>query len=149
MKPLEASSKLQRAKGATRNFTPLFQKAKHAPQHEPENNRLRFQPLKSNFLMSLSQEGQGSYSGVSSPQETEKLTGENIKFLPGQSTGHRMMVTKASSGDGDDLSDSGLEYGKRFLPPLWVDLQEEIEAHISEITTKSNPSQADLCQWWS
>ena len=71
------------------------------------------------------------------------------KFLPGQSTGHRMMVTKASSGDGDDLSDSGLEYGKRFLPPLWVDLQEEIEAHISEITTKSNPSQADLCQWWS
>ena len=26
-----------------------------------------------------------------------------------------MMVTKASSGDGDDLSDSGLEYGKRFL----------------------------------
>jgi len=72
--------------------------------------------------MSLSQEGQGSYSGVSSPQETEKLTGENIKFLPGQSSGHKMMVTKASSGDGDDLSDSGLEYGKRFLPPLWVDL---------------------------
>ena len=47
------------------------------------------------------------------------------------------MVTKASSGDGDDLSDSGLEYGKRFLPPLWVDLQEEIEAHISEISSKS------------
>jgi hypothetical protein len=47
-----------------------------------------------------------------------------------------MMNTKASSGDGDDSSDGGsvIEYGKRFLPPLWVDIQEEIEAHISEIS---------------
>ena len=44
------------------------------------------------------------------------------------------MSTKASSND-----DSGgsIEYGKRFLPPLWVDIQEEIEHHIDEITTKS------------
>lgn len=77
---------------------------------------------------------QQSYSGVSSPQETEKLTGETVKFLPG----HRMMATKAS--EGDDLSEGSMDYGKRFLPPLWVDLQEEIEHHIGDITTKSKNS---------
>lgn len=41
------------------------------------------------------------------------------------------MSTKASS------EDSSIEYGKRFLPPLWVDVQEEIERHIEEINLKS------------
>jgi hypothetical protein len=41
------------------------------------------------------------------------------------------MSTKASS------EDSSIEYSKRFLPPLWVDIQEEIEKHIEDITTKS------------
>ena len=37
------------------------------------------------------------------------------------------MSTKASSDE------STIEYGKRFLPPAWVDIQEEIERHIEEI----------------
>lgn len=57
----------------------------------------------------------GTYSGVTSPQETEKLTGDNVKLLPKMA-----MSTKASS-NGDDSGNS-IEYGKRFLPPLWVDL---------------------------
>ena len=35
------------------------------------------------------------------------------------------MNTKASSND-----DSSIEYGKQFLPPAWVDIQEEIEGHL-------------------
>lgn len=50
---------------------------------------------------------------------------DNVKLLP--------MSTKASSND-----ESVIEYGKRFLPPLWVDIQEEIDRHIDEITGKSN-----------
>jgi hypothetical protein len=43
------------------------------------------------------------------------------------------MSTKASSEDS-----SIIEYAKRsFLPPVWVDLQEEIERHIEDIHTKS------------
>ena len=42
------------------------------------------------------------------------------------------MSTKASS------EDSSIEYGKRFLPPLWVDIQEDIETHMKEIDSKSN-----------
>lgn len=41
------------------------------------------------------------------------------------------MTTKASSDD------SSIEYGKRFLPPVWVDIQEEIERHLDEINSKS------------
>ena len=73
----------------------------------------RFRPLKSNFLVSGNSaplnisDGSGSYSGLSSPQENEKVS-DNVKLLP--------MSTKASS------EDSSIEYGKRFLPPLWVDI---------------------------
>jgi hypothetical protein len=63
------------------------------------------------------------YTGVSSPQETM----DNQKLL------YKPMSTKASSND-----ESVVEYGKRFLPPLWVDIQEEIERHIDEIGSKSN-----------
>lgn len=41
------------------------------------------------------------------------------------------MSTKASS------EDSSIEYGKRFLPPIWVDIQEDIERNLEEITHKS------------
>lgn len=41
------------------------------------------------------------------------------------------MSTKASS------EDSSIEYGRRFLPPIWVDIYEEIERHIEEINSKS------------
>ena len=67
----------------------------------------------------------GTYSGVTSPQETTKLTGgdlsssikqENIKLLGGS---HIHMSTRASSNTDD--SGGSVEYGKRFLPPLWVD----------------------------
>lgn len=44
------------------------------------------------------------------------------------------MSTKASSNDNDSI----IDYGKRFLPPVWVDTQEEIEHHIEEITKKMN-----------
>ena len=64
----------------------------------------------------------GTYSGISSPSEIEKGS-DNVKLLP--------MSTKASS------EESSIEYGKRFLPPLWVDIQEEIERHIEEIEKKS------------
>ncbi len=43
------------------------------------------------------------------------------------------MSTKASS---DDSGSTSIEYARRFLPPLWVDIQEEIERHIDEITQK-------------
>lgn len=65
-----------------------------------------------------------TYSGVTSPIET--IEKDHVKLLP--------MTTKASSNDD---TGSVIEYGKRFLPPLWVDIQEEIERHIDEITTKS------------
>lgn len=42
------------------------------------------------------------------------------------------MSTKASSEE----STTSIEYARRFLPPLWVDIQEEIERHIEEITHK-------------
>ena len=65
----------------------------------------------------------GTYSGVTSPQETELLTGsvskgkqENLKLL----AGHMHMSTRASSNTDD--SAGSIEYGKRFLPPQWVDI---------------------------
>lgn len=63
---------------------------------------------------------------------------DNVKLLP--------MSTKASS------EDSSIEYGKRFLPPIWVDIQEEIERHIEEIDSKSKiPSSViiSFMQWVS
>jgi hypothetical protein len=38
------------------------------------------------------------------------------------------MSTKASSED-----NTSVEYGKKYLPPLWVDIQEDIERHLEEI----------------
>lgn len=110
MKSLE-QSKLARAKGATRNLTAQFLKAKLGPGDD--DARSRFQPLKSSL-----------FSGVSSPQESVT---ETVKLV---------MPTKASDGDSDD-------YGKRFLPPLWVDLQEEIEQHIADVTAKSKSLATD------
>ena len=76
--------------------------------------------MKSTFLSGLASAqvhtNGGSYSGLSSPQENEKLTDIN-RLLP--------LDTKASSNE-----DSSIEYGKKFLPPIWVDLQEEIESHL-------------------
>ena len=77
--------------------------------------------------------GEGTYSGVSSPQETEKLTGngnkyDNVKLLGAG------LSTKATSSSGDE----SVDYARRFLPPLWVDIQEEIERHIEDVTKKSN-----------
>jgi hypothetical protein len=64
----------------------------------------------------------GTYSGVTSPQETTKLTAdlnpikqENFKLL----ANHLHMSTRASSNTDD--SGGSIEYGKRSLPPLWVD----------------------------
>jgi hypothetical protein len=54
---------------------------------------------------------------------------------PGGFLSNGILSTKANSSD---ESVSMIEYGKRFMPPLWVDIQEEIEAHIDEITHKSN-----------
>ena len=45
------------------------------------------------------------------------------------------MNTKASSNDNDESTI--VEYGKKFLPPIWVDIQEEIESHLKEIQAKS------------
>ena len=73
----------------------------------------------------------GTYSGVSSPQETEKLTGNGIKYDNVKLLGG--MSTKATSSSGED----SIDYARRFLPPLWVDLQEEIERHIDDINKKS------------
>ena len=88
----------------------------------------RFKPLKQTFLSSLSnpigQQSSGSYSGISSPIENEKAT-DNGRLLP--------MTTKASSND----ESYNMEYSKKFLPPLWVDVQEEIERHLEEIQQKS------------
>jgi hypothetical protein len=72
----------------------------------------------------------GGYSGVSSPQETEKLTNNDYQKLHSNFKNH--LSTKASSDESVTI-----EYGKRFMPPLWVDIQEEIEGHIEEITQKS------------
>jgi hypothetical protein len=66
----------------------------------------------------------GTYSGLSSPNDTEKER-ENGKLLP--------IETKASSND-----ESSIEYGKKFLPPLWVDIQEEIEAILKQLKVQSN-----------
>lgn len=44
------------------------------------------------------------------------------------------MSTKASSNSDESVA---IEYGKRFMPPLWVDIQEDIEGHIDEIVQKS------------
>lgn len=67
--------------------------------------------------------GGPSYSGINSPQENEKLT-DNNRLLP--------MDTKASSADSSYIC----EYGKKFLPPAWVDHQEDIERFIEEIYVK-------------
>ena len=88
----------------------------------------RFKPLKSNFLTGLSTitnngTNGGQYSGLSSAIENDK-TNDNGRLLP--------MTTKASSND-----DSSIEYGKKFLPPLWVDIYEEIEHHFEESHAKS------------
>lgn len=72
---------------------------------------------------SVNHDGNGTYSGLNSPQETEKIN-DNGRLLP--------MTTKASSHD-----DSSIEYGKQFLPPPWVDIQEEIEHQYEQITQKS------------
>jgi len=105
-----------------RNLTKLFIQLKHKEvQYEARD---RFKPLKANFLSSLGGADvvpTGVYSGLSSPQDHEKIN-DNQRLIP--------MSTKASS------EDSSIEYGKRFLPPLWVDVQEEIERHIDEITSK-------------
>ena len=71
---------------------------------------------------------------MNSPQETEKLTGrgDGVKLLNQK----YIMSTKASSKD-DSGESTIIEYGKRFLPPMWVDIQEEIERHIEEISHKS------------
>lgn len=71
----------------------------------------RFKPLKSNFL-----------SGLSGPSSGEKVSdlGQQ-RLLPDNQT-------KASSTD-----ENQVEYGKRFLPPEWVDLQEDIEARLNEV----------------
>jgi hypothetical protein len=113
----------------------------------------RFGPLKPALLSALSannfyplsnSEANGGYSGVSSPQETEKLTAgcsSSDQYMklntkgPGGFLSNGILSTKANSSD---ESVSMIEYGKRFMPPLWVDIQEEIEAHIDEITHKSN-----------
>ena len=44
--------------------------------------------------------------------------------------------TKASTKD-DEQNLSG-EYGRRFLPPEWVDIQDQIEDLFLEIKVKSN-----------
>jgi len=115
-----------------RNLTKLFIQLKHKEvQYEARDRygtlliQFRFKPLKANFLSSLGGADvvpTGVYSGLSSPQDHEKIN-DNQRLIP--------MSTKASS------EDSSIEYGKRFLPPLWVDVQEEIERHIDEITSKS------------
>jgi hypothetical protein len=64
----------------------------------------------------------GTHSGVTSPIEYEKIN-EAGRFLP--------MPTKASSND-----DNSIEYSKKFLPPLWVDLHEEIESKFEDIQHK-------------
>jgi len=82
-----------------------------------------------NNFYPLSSESNGGYSGVTSPQETEKLTGSS-DYMKINGKGQQFLTTKANSSD---ESVSMIEYGKRFMPPLWVDIQEEIEGHIEEI----------------
>lgn len=78
------SSKMSKAKGATRNLTQQFLKFKNVSKGpatgestgDIDSRNNRFQPLKTNFLLALSsnnsgnyypyQEG-GTYSGVTSP----------------------------------------------------------------------------------
>jgi hypothetical protein len=43
------------------------------------------------------------------------------------------MTTKASSND----DSYNMEYSKKFLPPVWVDIQEDIERHLEDIKQKS------------
>lgn len=98
--------------------------------------KYRFGPLKPALLSALSSGGMypidnnGGYSGVNSPQETEKLTTGGNDY---QKLSHALS-TKANSDESVTI-----EYGKRFMPPLWVDIQEDIESHLDEIATKSNP----------
>lgn len=86
------------------------------------------------LLMGSNNGGSGTYSGVSSPQETEKLTGGNdyVKLGGSGKGSNGILSTKASSDESVTI-----EYGKRFMPPVWVDIQEEIEQHIEEISLKS------------
>ena len=106
------------------------------------SNFFRFKPLKQTFLNGLTSSGalypfghngDGTYSGVSSPQETEKLTGNGNKY-----DNVKLLSTKATSSSGGEDS---VDYARRFLPPLWVDIQEEIERHIEEIERKSKSYQ--------
>lgn len=63
------------------------------------------------------------YSGINSPPENAS---DNDRFLP--------QSTKVSSNE------SSIEYSKRFLPPEWVDIQEDIENHLQDLHSKSiNP----------
>ena len=53
--------------------------------------------------------------------------------------------TKASSEDSGDLNSSGvsgggLQMSARVLPPIYVDIQEEIEANLDEINKLSKSS---------
>lgn len=50
----------------------------------------------------------------------------------------KLLSTKATSSSGGEDS---VDYARRFLPPLWVDIQEEIERHIEEIERKSKSYQ--------
>ena len=57
-------SHLSRSKGATRNLSQLYLRLKH--KEAPLDPRDRFKPLKSTFL----NENTGTYSGLSSPNDT-------------------------------------------------------------------------------
>jgi hypothetical protein len=50
----------------------------------------------------------------------------------------KLLSTKASSSSNNSEENTSIEYARRFLPPLWVDIQEDIERHIDEINKKSN-----------
>ena len=57
---------------------------------------------------------------------------DHERFLP--------LSTKVSNSD-----DNSIEYSKRFLPPEWVDVQEEIERHLEELNTKSKYCYNKVC----
>ena len=91
-------------------MTHIFIKAKNQEEADPRD---RFKPLKSNFLSGLQ---------VSDDEKGTSDLGQQ-RLLPEE--------TKASSSD-----ETQIEYGKRFLPPLWVDLQEDIEHRLKETSLK-------------
>lgn len=82
--------------------------------------------MKTNFLTNLGSgntNNGGSYSGLSSPIESDK-TNDNGRLLP--------LTSKVLNSE-----DSTIEYGKKFLPPIWVDIHEEIERHFEDLHIKS------------